>query len=477
MAFIKDILAGINGLAVDAQSAARAVLYGATNPLTKARGAALLTGDHCLPMGALADGNIRFARADKTGALASGEIMVLLHEPFEGATVSSPNRITLATTTFVQAQTAAAGLNFNSTNVNTAAAAALLTSNKQFLRASGSPLHFQIRARVAHVANAQIEFGFGAPASQTAAPAIGAFWQITTTGVVQPVWAFNGTDVPGTPVTMPVGWQNNYYQWSILSNEEEFVYYILDPSTNTLISEQRIPIVNTGVKGWNASHLPIFARFHNVTAPATAANLIISRLDVYGYDLNQSFPLAAQLAFSGFDGLTNPLTFANLSNIPSTAGAPANGTLAAATASYTTLGGQFQFLAVAGAETEFPLFAFTVPAPYSFFCTGVEIDLYNSVVAVATTASLFQWSVIADATAAAITTTSHRRIGLGIQSLPIGAAVGAQAQSISRQFPLSDCPLIAGPGRLLIIGLKMPIATATATEIFRGLVNIKGFFY
>jgi len=42
--------------------------------------------------------------------------------------------------------------------------------------------------------------------------------------------------------------------------------------------------------------------------------------------------------------------------------APASATLSNTAAGYTTLGGQFQFAAVAGAETDYALFAYTVPA-------------------------------------------------------------------------------------------------------------------
>jgi len=478
MAFFQSALNSAVKAVVDATPGSiRTSLYGAANQLlSKARGGPLLAGDHLIPIGGLADGNFRFARFDKTGSIATGEVSLLLHEPFEGATVSSPNRITLASTIFVQTQTATAGLNFNSSNLTTGLAAALLTSNKQFLRTPGSPMLFQIRARAAHIANSVIEFGFGQPANQTSPPTVGAFWQVTAAGVVHPVWTYNGTDVTGEDVAMPVDWRDKYYQWSVLCMEEEFAFFIIDPSTNLIVNEQRISIVNTAPKGWNASHLPVFARLHNVTAPATAPTLLITRLDVYGYDFNHSFPFAAQLAFSGYDSATNPTTFAQSANYASAA-APTTAVLTAATPSYTTLGGQFQLAAVAGAETDFPLFAFTVPAPYSFICTGVDIDVINTVVAVATTPTVFQWQIVADSTSGNIATAGIRRVALGMQSFIVGSAAGAQAQRLSSNFFLNDCPLVTSPGRLLLIGLKIPIGTATATEIFRGTVTVKGFFY
>jgi hypothetical protein len=37
-----------------------------------------------------------------------------------------------------------------------------------------------------------------------------------------------------------------------------------------------------------------------------------------------------------------------------------------------------------------------------------------------------------------------------------------------------DTPLVTNPGRFLTVILRMPVGTATASEVFQGLVNLRG---
>ena len=49
----------------------------------------------------------------------------------------------------------------------------------------------------------------------------------------------------------------------------------------------------------------------------------------------------------------------------------------------------------------------------------------------------------------------------------------AKAERISQSF---DTPLITNPGRFLTVILRMPVGTATASEVFQGMVNLRGRF-
>ena len=51
---------------------------------------------------------------------------------------------------------------------------------------------------------------------------------------------------------------------------------------------------------------------------------------------------------------------------------------------------------------------------------------------------------------------------------PVVAGVGAYAAF--------DAPLVTGSGRLFKVGLKMPLGTATASQVIRGTVTVKGYF-
>lgn len=114
---------------------------------------------------------------------------------------------------------------------------------------------------------------------------------------------------------------------------------------------------------------------------------------------------------------------------------PATATLSNTAAGYTTLGGQFVFAAVAGAETDYALFAFlnTVPTTgitgRNLTIRGIWIDTWNQVVAVATTPTVFQWYAAVGSTAVSLATVDGaatrlpKRIYIGSQSLVVGAAV------------------------------------------------------
>jgi hypothetical protein len=179
------------------------------------------------------------------------------------------------------------------------------------------------------------------------------------------------------------------------------------------------------------------------------------------------------MALTGLGGEIIPTTFAKTANYANTA-APASASLSNTAAGYTTLGGQFQFAAVGGAETDFALFGYTVVSPYSYVCTGIDIDTFNTGAAVATTPHVLQWFASPNQPLITLAGTDYR-MPLGVQSLPVGTAIGGQAnQRIVSNF--SDAPLVTHAGRLFVIGLKIPVGTATASQIIRGTVTVKGYF-
>ena len=154
--------------------------------------------------------------------------------------------------------------------------------------------------------------------------------------------------------------------------------------------------------------------------------------------------------------------------------APASASLSNTAAGYTTLGGLWQFAAVAGAATDYNLFNFTVPAPYQFHITDIEIDAWNTGAAVATTPSLLVWGVGVNATTANLSSGGYIRTMLGAQSFAVGAAVGARAdRAISRSF---TTPIVCEAGRLLSLILRMPVGTATASQVIAGSALIHGYY-
>jgi hypothetical protein len=182
-------------------------------------------------------------------------------------------------------------------------------------------------------------------------------------------------------------------------------------------------------------------------------------------------PWAHQMSISGFALEVNPVTFATTVNWANSAAA-SSATLSNITAGYPLLQGRFQFAAVAGAETDYALFGFAAPAPYALVCTGVEIDTFNFGAAVATTATNLEWWLGYDQPALSLATAGINRVGLGGQDFDIGAAVGKRAARVDVDF--KDAPRVTNPGRFQTIILKMPVGAATASQIIRGTVNVRG---
>lgn len=463
-------------LVVDENSkAARTTMYNSLgNEITKLENETRTANDSFVIMGGVNDDNYRVARMDRLGGAAMALNNVLFYEPFEGTVVSAPTRIALATTTFTQAQTAAGGLNMNSGNSLAASAAALLTTNKRFIKLQRAPLHTKIRARIGHVTNVTVELGFGNPGSQTTAPTVGAYWQVSTGGVVQPVLTFNSIPIIGDTITMPGGWQNNFYTWDVVLEDDEVRFFIQDTASGLIIANTKIRLPLTQTRLWDASRLSVFARIHNVTAPASAPVFLISSIDVVMLDAFMNKPWSQTAAMMGLGSETVPTTMAQAANFVNSTG-PTSGTLSNTAAGYTTLGGQFQFAAVAGSEVDYALFGFTVPSPYSFIATGIDISTFNMGAAVATTPTLLQWFASPDQLAISLATSTNRRIALGSQVLPIATPIGGMAdRDVVRDFSIS--PLVTNPGRILVVGFKMPVATATASQIVRGTVAIRGYF-
>jgi hypothetical protein len=152
--------------------------------------------------------------------------------------------------------------------------------------------------------------------------------------------------------------------------------------------------------------------------------------------------------------------------------APVSATLSNTAAGYATLGGQFQFAAVAGVETDYALFAFQVPVAAAgggnrnLVIRGVRIETFNMGVG-STAVSL----ATADSNTAG--TRAPRRIPLGVQSIPVGTAIGGNVTPIDVNL---DAPLYVAAGTFVHIILRMPVGTATASQIIRGLAMINGYF-
>ena len=234
--------------------------------------------------------------------------------------------------------------------------------------------------------------------------------------------------------------------------------------------------------------LPALFRVYNAAAVASALVMKMAAFGVTQADIAMNRSWETSQSGMGLSATNSPdgQTAGQLANYGNSS-APASATLSNTAAGYSNLGGQWQFAAVAGAETDYALFGYQVPAGAAnmpgrnLIIRGIHIETFNTVVAVATTPTIFQWGLgiggsalsLATVDSATAGTRAHRRVALGCQYLPIGAVVGQQANSLDFQFPV---PIVVEAGAFIVIDLKMPVGTATSTEIFRGTCFVNAYF-
>jgi len=455
-----------------ASKAARASMYdGLGNPMFFGESEQPAAPRGLLSMG-LNDEQILPLRVDRFGSVAQASHTPLLNEHFEGITIN-PHRWAIIATTMTAAQSPVSGITFNSGNSVAVNVGYLLRSVRSFARSLRQPLHAKFRARLAHVNNAVFELGFGDVGTFNGANTTGAYWQVTSAGALVPVLTFNGVDITGTDVR-PLVNNASFYTFDIFMDDDEATFIIQETGTGLIINTQTIKLPIASPSLLSTTQIGFFARaFNTGIAPASAAVMILSSAYVAQLDGLINAPVSDIQALQWRGAEANPLTGVQLAQWGNSA-APASAALSNTVPGYTALGGLFQFAAPAGAVTDFTLFGFQAPVPATLVITGVSIDTWNTGAASATTPTLLNWALAANATTSSLASATTSRLTLGAQSIPVGAAVGAMAdRSIQRQF---DTPIVVGPGRFLHLVLRVPVGTATASQIIAGMVGFNGYF-
>jgi hypothetical protein len=426
-------------------------------------------------------------RVDRKGNLLMGNYIPELIENYEGATVNA-QKWTATVSGFAQAQTTAGGINITNTGSTTSGAHSILQSQRLFSKIARVPLQIKRRLRHSMVANSVLDFGFGVPATSTLIVPNGVAFRLTSSGTVQGVVTANGSEIAIANVLSTVASNGNtvggnltmsnsyytagYFVYDVIIDDDNAVFTVQDTSTGEIIGRLSLVVPNSTYKAWGATALPAYIRVFNTAVPASSPIVIESDMQALSLDWRLT-PDMSQIAGSlGLSAGRQPFTGVQNENHTNST-APTSATLSNTAAGYTTLGGRFQFAAVAGAVTDFALFGFTVPAGSRFVCEGIHIELYNTVVAVATTPTIFEWAMGFNSSAVSLATANIVRRQVGCQNFQIGAGVGACATPLDVNFVT---PEVTESGRLVHVILNIPVGTATATEIFRGTVLIKGRF-
>lgn len=429
---------------------------------------------------------VRQVEASEDYRLRVGVDSLLLQDTFNSTALSS-NLWTNTATTFVTA-VANELLSLNSTHLTTVNAVNRVQSYRTIpilgtFQTYVEFIFFYTTTSPTLVANVVADLGVGI-ATGTADPTDGAILRFTSSGTIEARVFFNSNAL--TPVSIPTDTiPVNTRTHLVIALGHDNVYFFINDVLVAIVPPSG---ASFGLPTASQAMPVLIRQYNGAVAPSVAVNLQVSQVNATFGDINNTRPWTMQLAGNGQIALQSlvPATAGSTANYANSA-APTSATLSNTAAGYTTLGGQWQFAAVAGAETDYALFAFQVPAAAvnitarTLFVTRVRISSFNTVVAVATTATVMQWSVgvgataVSLATANAAATKAPRIITLGVQSFPVGAAVGAKPSDGDIDVAF-DPPLPVEAGNFFHVILKMPIGTATATEIFRGTVLVNGVF-
>lgn len=468
MAIIED---SPSGLGVDVASrAARVLLYDASgNPLVYDDDSQPTSIKGIVSMG-INDGAVRPMRTDRLGSTATANHTTLLSESFEGTTIN-PQRWGLVSTTTTASQASTTGLLINANNTLTANTGYLLYSTRRFAMSQRQPMQFKYRVKITPATNTVQEFGLSDVITINGVHGTAALIQVTATGVVQPVIYFNGIAITGDPIT-GLNYAN-HYTFDIFKDDDQVNFTVQDTGAvgNQIVNKQTIRLPSSQQRLFSSTALSVIARqYVTGTAAPTVPTLIVT--DIYAAVLDSVYNLTPGMmqTLQNRGIVNNPLTGAQLAAWANSA-EPASATLSNTAAGYSTLGGKFQFAAVAGAVTDYALFGFTVPSPLTLVVTGITIETWNTGAASATTPTLLTWFAVENQAAVSLATATGR-VGVGAQDIPVSAAVGYRCQSVRADFPNG---LITGPGRFFVIGLRIPVGTATASQVIAGMVNVTGF--
>ena len=373
-------------------------------------------------------------------------------------------------------------LNTNGGSVTTTGTAAQIQTYRHFPIQGQGGLYCETAFALSNtpVTNWTLDVGMMTlAAAGTSLPTDGVYFRVNSTGVFG-VINNNGTETT-TSVFSFTPAINQVYNYCISITDHQVDFWIDDVLYGTILRP-----TNAGGVVY-AGSLPWAVRHHHTGTTSAVIQAKIANYAIATQDIDNNRLWATNKAGQGLMSIVNSSggaagITANYAN----SAAPASATLSNTAAGYSTLGGQFQFAAVAGAETDYALFAFLNTAPTTsitgrnLIIRGVRIDTFNMGAAVATTPTLLQWAIAVGSTAVSLATTDGaatrlpKRHPLGAQSFAVGTAVGAMSnQTVDVNL---DAPLVVEPGTYCHIILKMPVGTATASQIIRGVVGINGYW-
>ncbi len=419
----------------------------------------------------------------------------VIHDLFSG-TLLNTNLWSPSTSGMTQAVSNGV-LTFNNGNALTANAYSIINSLMTPAFWCDYSIYYHFRFQATPVANSTIEL-FWASVATNAAPTDGFFVRVNGTGTMTVGMSFGGAETTQTQLT-PIDSTKTYeVQFEIFADHVK--WYVADSNNNTYFTDggsnvTSNPMYIPATQGKPVQlpqdqHMPFGARLYiNASGCASAPQLKLFHANFIQRDVTRLKDWKETLASQGRGLYQNPSSsaaevalgraFIQSANHANSA-SPSSATLSNTAAGYITLGGRFQFAAPAGATTDFCLFGYPVPAGHQAIIMGLNISTMNMGAAVATTATILDWSVAVGSSTVSLATTESpptswapRRVPVGMQGFIVGNGIGVQANTINVAFPV---PLVCNGGFFVQVIVQVPVGTATASQIIRGDVTFNGYF-
>ena len=326
------------------------------------------------------------------------------------------------------------------------------------------------------VANTTVDFGLGL-ASTTTDPTMGAFFRLNSAGELRGVTISNGGSESTTSV-LTYSNPTDFHDFVIVIGRSSVTFFIDEVPVGSITA----PPNSTGPVAGES--FPGFVRIYNNAVPGIAQKVYVSKIvsaTMGGLSNRDSTHLAALKGDIGQQHVTGVGTGGQTTNWTNS-GAPAAATLSNTAAGYATLGGLFSFVALAGANTDYALFVYQVPAGTltnmgrTLIVRGIAIDAFVSAAAgTPTVATVLEWgfafgSLAVSLVAAESTSTKLPRKGfLGVQSVLTTAVVGTELRRIQQTF---EQPVAVNAGEYFHIILRIPAGAATIYPTITGGVFI-----
>lgn len=372
------------------------------------------------------------------------------------------------------------GLLFNSGSITTTTTGARLRTYASFPIMDPGTLNISstVAFSAQPTANVLIDFGLFLDGGATPfAPTDGVSFRLTSAGLFG-VINHNGAELTTGALNFTYA-NGRFYQFMIIVHEQTVDFWI----DNVLYATISTP-VGQG-QPFASESLPYAMR--HVIAGGAAGGIIQSTLKDYsvsigGIQVSDTLGEMNNRIVGAYQGLSGG-TMGTLASYANSADPTASAALSNTAALVTGLGGQFRFNAAATAVTDGIVVSYQIPAlgisqrNRRLKVDGIRLSCVNTGAAVATTATVLQWSLafghtaVSLATTEAATTKAPRRIPVGIMAWPVGAAIGAMPQCGDIDIAL-ESPIYVNPGEFFAFVAKFIIGTATASQVIWGTATV-----